>query len=211
MERKYRYVGYIMILFLPLIFAAFYKSYFEHFPIFSSRIHWFDHVHAIIASAWMLTLIIQPVLASRKKFELHRKIGRLTYFIFPLLILSFIPREIRLIVSDEPKDLFFPLADSLVLIPLYLLAIYNKKNTAKHMRYMIASALVFFGPTIGRIGPKLLGLSGIVTQNVQYTVIYSILIGLILYDNINFKKSQPYLVAIALFFLHQMTFYFLFL
>lgn len=200
-----------MILFLPLIFAAFYSSYFQHFPTFSARIQWFDHVHAVIASAWILTLIIQPMLASRKKFELHRKIGRLSYFIFPLLILSFIPREIILIASDEPKNLFFPLADTLVMIPLYLLAIYNKRNTAKHMRYMIASALVFLGPTIGRIGPVLIGWSGLVTQNVQYTVIYSILAGLILYDHINFKKVQPYLVAIALFFLHQMTFYFLFL
>ena len=211
MERKYKYIGFIMILFLPLIFAAFYQSYFEHFPVFSSRIHWFDHVHAIIASSWILLLIIQPILASRKKYQLHRKIGRLSYFIFPLLILSFIPREIRLIASDEPKNLFFPVADTFVLIPLYLLAIYNKRNAAKHMRYMIASALVFFGPAIGRIGPKLLGWSGLVTQNVQYTIIYAILIGLILYDNLNLKKSQPYLVAIALFFVHQMIFYFLFL
>jgi len=211
MERKYKYLGYVMILFLPLVFIAFYKSYFEHFPKFSSRIQVFDHVHAIIASTWMLLLIVQPILISKRKYELHRKIGRLSYFLFPLLILSFIPREIKMIESAEPENLFFPVADTLVLIPLYLLAILNKRNAAKHMRYMIAAALVFFGPTVGRIGPQWLGWSALATQNVQYSLIYAILIGLILYDFRNLKKGQPFFVAIVFFLMHQMAFYFIFL
>ena len=62
-----------MILFFPLVFVAFYKSYFEHFPIFSSKIHLYDHVHAAIATTWILLLIAQPILISKKKYELHRK------------------------------------------------------------------------------------------------------------------------------------------
>lgn len=210
MERKYRYTGYFIILFFPLIFIAFYKTYFEHFPKFTPNIQPYHHAHAVIATIWILMLIIQPILVANKKYELHRKIGRLSYFIFPLLILFFIPGEIRVANSDTPKDIFFAVADTMVLIPLYLLAIYNKKNTAKHMRYMIASALVFFGPTIGRIGPILLGWSGLATQNVQYSIIYAILAALILYDR-NVRKSKPYFVAIALFLVHQLAFYFIYL
>jgi hypothetical protein len=75
---------------------------------------------------------------------------------------------------------------------------------------MIAAMLVFLGPTVGRIGPILLGWSEVRTQNIQYIIVYTILIGLLVYDRESFKKRQPYLVAIAFFIIHQLTFYFTF-
>ncbi|MBK6938466.1 MAG: hypothetical protein IPH18_17655 [Chitinophagaceae bacterium] len=209
MDKKYKYAGYFMMVLIPLVALAFYKTYFINFPNFNSRIRVYDHIHAILASLWVLTLITQPILIRNRKYELHRKIGRLSYILFPLLILSFIPREIVVLNSDSKANLFFPVGDSLILISLYLLAIYNKKNTQFHMRYFIASALVLLGPIIGRIGPIWLGFSGMMTQNIQYALIHSILIALIIYDQ-SFKKSRPYIVALALFLLHQITFYFIF-
>jgi hypothetical protein len=190
--------------------VAFYKTYFIQFPDFSHDINLFDHVHGIIAFAWVLLLIVQPILISKKKNALHRKLGRLSYFVFTLLILSFIPQIIKIIRRGTMSDLFFPVADVCVLIPLYLLATYHRKNVAKHMRYMISSVLVFFGPTVGRIGPILLGWSPVLTQNIQYTLVYSILLGLIFYDR-SLKKSQPYFVAIIFFMMHQLAFYAVFL
>lgn len=199
-----------MLLLIPLVALAFYKTYFIHFPNFSSRIRVYDHIHAALASLWILTLVIQPIVISKRNYELHRKIGRLSYILFPLLILSFLPREIMVFNSGSKADLFFPVGDSIILVSLYLLAVYNKKNTPFHMRYFIASALVLLGPIIGRIGPIWLGFSGIMTQNVQYAIIHSILIALIIYDR-SLKKSRPYIVAMALFLLHQITFYSIFL
>ncbi len=79
------------------------------------------------------------------------------------------------------------------------------------MRYMIAAALVFLGPTVGRIGPILLGWSELLTQNVQYAIIYSILICLIFYDRKNKRKYQPYLIAIGGFMIHQIVYHLVFL
>jgi hypothetical protein len=62
-----------------------------------------------------------------------------------------------------------------------------------HMRYMIGTAIVFLGPTFGRIGALLLGLSESVTQNVQYTIIYLILLGLIGLDKKHKKDFRSYL------------------
>jgi hypothetical protein len=78
------------------------------------------------------------------------------------------------------------------------------------MRYMIASALVLLGPTVGRIGPIWLGWSPVATQNVQYGIIFGVLIALIVYDA-NLRKSRSYFVAIGLFALHAIGFYYLFL
>lgn len=199
-----------MMSLFPLVFIAFYKSYFVSFPRFNLKIHFYDHLHAVLATCWILMLVIQPILINNRKYDLHRKIGRLSYLLFPLLILSFVPREIVLFHSDAPDDLFFPIADTVVLIPLYLLAINYKNYVPYHMRYMISSAFVLLGPLVGRIGPKWFVWSAIFTQNIQYSLIYGILIGLIIYDR-NFKKSRPYFVAIGLFLLHQIFFYLIFL
>ena len=79
------------------------------------------------------------------------------------------------------------------------------------MRYMIATTLVFLGPTVGRIGPILLGWSEMVTQNVQYLIIYLILISLLLYDKKNSRKFQPYAIAICFFVVHQIVYHIVFL
>jgi len=209
MEKKYRYLGYVQLLLFPLIFAGFYQTYFKNFP-FAERITYFEHLHAVIAIVWVSLLVIQPVLIRNKNYALHRKLGRFSYFAFSLLILSFIPQIIKVIKTEPLENLFFPVADASLLVTFYLLAIYYRRNIAKHMRYMIAGALVLLGPTIGRIGPILFGWSGLLTQNVQYGIIYSILIGLLIYDAKKLKNNKPYILATGLFMLHQLVFYILF-
>lgn len=164
MDKTYKYLGYFFLLLIPPIYAEFYPSYFQSFP-HAKNIHVFEHLHAFIASVWVLMLIIQPFLIQNNKRALHRKVGKLSYFVFPLLILSFIPQIIKIIRTEDIANLFFPLGDGILLVAFYSLAIYNRKTTSKHMRYMIALALVLLGPTVGRIGPNLLGWSGNFTQN----------------------------------------------
>lgn len=206
MEKAYKYLGYFLLLLIPLTFFGFYKTYFVQFPNFEENINIFIHLHAFIASIWILLLIVQPLLIINRKNKLHRKIGKLSYFVFPILILSFVPQMIRIINSDVPQFLFFPLADSILLVLFYSLAMYNRRNTSKHMRYIIGTATVFLGPTIGRIGPKLLDWSEGMTQNVQYGIIYLILIGLIFYDIRNRKNYQPYILILTVWVIHQITF-----
>ena len=210
MDKKYRYLGYFFLLLIPLIYAGFYKSYFQSFP-YAPNIHVFEHLHAFIASLWVLLLIVQPFLIVKNNRALHRKLGKLSYILFPLLIASFIPQIIKIIRYEDIHILFFPIADGILLITFYLLAIRYRKETSKHMRYMIASALVLLGPTWGRIGGDLIGMSHLLTQNIQYAIIYSILIGLIFYDKKNHRKFQPYLVAIVGFALHQIAYHLVFL
>ena len=211
MEKTYKYLGYYLLLLAPLVFAGFYKTYFSPFPNFDKNINGFVHLHAFIASVWILMLIVQPFLILNKKYGLHRTIGKGSYIVFPFLIVSFIPQINKIINSENIANLFFPLSDATLLILFYSLAIYNKKASAKHMRYMIATSLVFLGPTIGRIGPLLLKWPELFTQNVQYGIIYSILLSLTLYDRKNNRNYFPYLVAIAAFIVHQMVYYVVFL
>ncbi len=211
MEKTYKYLGYFLIVLIPLTFAGFYKTYFSQFPHFGENIDNYVHFHGFIASIWILMLITQPLLILNRKFKLHRIIGKLSFIVFPLLILSFIPRIIRMSQAEDSRIIFYPLADCILLILFYALAIYNKKATTIHMRYMIAAAIVFLGPTIGRIGPHILGWGDILTQSVQYAIIFLILVSLIVYDKVNARKFGPYILATAGFFIHALVFYMIFL
>lgn len=211
MDKSYKHLGYFFLLLIPLSIAGFYKSYVGIFPHFPENITIYVHIHAALATIWITMLIIQPFLAAGKKFSTHRKLGKLSYIIFSLLILSFIPQIIRTAKSEFAIYNFFPVADCVLLILFYSLAVYHKRNSARHMRYMIGTALVFLGPTIGRIGPNLFELSSFTTQHIQYSIIYFILISLIFYDRSKGKKFQPYIVVTGGFLAHQLVFYYLFL
>lgn len=218
MEKSYKHLGYFLLLLIPLIFIGFYQTYWVQFPAFAKISDFTIHLHAIIAATWVIILIIQPFLIAYKKLDWHRMLGKISYFVFPLLVLSFIPGILKTYRTGEYKGMFFPIADCLVMSSLYLLAIYHKKQTPKHMRYMIASALMLLGPILGRALPIFLGLSLLPAQTVQFLCIEVILFGLAYYDHKTVAKNsrgansihQPYFVAMSLFALHQVVFYLLF-
>jgi hypothetical protein len=211
MEKSYRNLGYFFLLLIPLIFLGFYKTYIVQFPTFEKVKHTFIHIHAGIATVWVTLIIVQPFFIVNKKLAWHRKLGKLSYFIFPSLMLSFIPSIINNLNSDTPRYAFFAIGDGSLLILFYYLAIKYRKKSSLHMRYMIAAAMVLLGPTVGRILPNIFGFSDLATQNIQFTIIQSILIALIIFDISNRKKYYPYLIAIAGWCVHQSVFYYLFL
>lgn len=206
MEKAYKNTGYFMLLLIPLVIIGFYKTYFSQFPDYNEKITLFHHLHAVIASIWILTLISQPLLIRYKKYKIHKTIGKFTYAVFPLLILSFVPMILRNLYSEYPLYAFFPIADCTLLILFYSVAVYNRRNTPSHMRYMIGATIVFLGPTIGRIGPILIGISEKMTQNILYGIIYMIVIGLVLLDRKNGKNFRPYIIILAGWIVHQITF-----
>lgn len=210
MEKSYKFLGYFFLLIIPVTIAAFYKTYIIEFPNFSPKNNVFIHTHAFIAVMWISIWVTQPFLIVNGHFRIHRALGRLSYFVFPLFILSFVPQIVRVIDEGHTKDIFFPLADSLVMIILYAFAVYNRKQRSKHMRYMIGMVMAFLFPTMSRIGFLLLGMSGFLTQNTIYVLIYLVLGGLILYDKSSKGDFRPYLVSLPFFLAHQLVFNILF-
>ena len=210
MEKSYRNLGYVLLILIPLTLIAFWVTYFSQFPDFNENINAYHHIHAFIATIWILMLIVQPILIARGNRTLHKTFGKASYVVFPLLILSFVPQMIRMLQSDYSIYFFFPMADSILLITFYSLAIIHRKNTALHMRYMIGTAIVFLAPTLGRIGPILLGLDPVVSQTILYLVVYVILVLLITSDRRNKRQFQPYVYMLMLWMVHHMAFYMIF-
>jgi len=205
MEKEYRNIGFVFLLFIPLTFLGFYKTYFVLSPEFVGTVDSYTHIHAFVASIWITILITQPLLIRFKNFKLHRYFGKISYFVFFALILSFIPQMIK----EYGKNLF-PLNasfDIALLILFYTLAIKYKNNVAMHMRYMIAIALIFIGPTLGRIIFFLLELENLGSLHIPYLLVIGILSGLIFWDKKNGRKYKPYLVALISFTIYLFALY----
>jgi len=218
MEKAYKNTGYFMLLLVALVAIGFYKTYFGQFPDFNesstalshSRVTLFYHFHVVLATLWILLLIIQPLLIRYEKFKIHKRIGKISYFIFPLLILSFILLVISILQAKHPILAYLPISGSTWLILFYSLAVYNRKNTPQHMRYMIGTATTFLGPTWGRIGNMIIGLQPNVTQNIQYGIIYLVLVGLIFLDRKHDKNFKPYILIMAAWVIDQIVYNILF-
>ncbi len=210
MEKKYKNLGYIFLLLIPITFWGFYRNYFSKFPNFDDT-NFYIHIHTIVASSWILLLIIQPFLIRFKNYDLHRKLGKVSYFVFPLLILTFIPLITMMYNRSDFQRLLFPSMDIVLLLVFYALAIRNKKTIALHMRYIIPIPLVFLSPTLGRIFGHLMSNSFIDSGHILYGLINLILLSLIFWDKANNRKYQPYLVALAGFIIYQVLYHIVFL
>ncbi|PKQ44261.1 hypothetical protein [Confluentibacter flavum] len=210
METHYRKLGYIFLLIIPLVIIGFYPSYFGLFPEFNEHIDVFVHIHFLLSLVWIAILITQPLLIINKKYKWHKRIGRSTYIIFPLWILSFLVMIYKVIQKEHYDYLVFPIGNMLILIILYVLAIKHRKKTAKHMRYMIASGIVLIDPTIGRWTFNIFQ-DDLIAMPITYTIMNLILIGLIWMDKRNGKDYKPYVVALTCFLIYNIAFFMVYL
>lgn len=207
MEKQYRNIGYIFLLLIPMAVMGFYKSYIIRSPDIDVTIDGYIHLHAAVSSFWILLLLSQPLLIRYNKYRTHRLLGKVSYIVFPLLILTFLPLIAR--NYQGIASVINPVFDVGLLLLFYLLAIKHKKNIAVHMRYMIAIALIFIGPTLARMLFHWTDISEFWGTMVTWGSINVILTGLVIWDKHNQRQYHPYLVALSGFFIYLIVLFIL--
>ncbi|ULQ52978.1 hypothetical protein [Flavihumibacter fluvii] len=174
MQKKYNVypnLGYWFLLIIPLLFGGFYTSYFS--TLFQPK-PTIIHIHFILMALWIMMVITQPFLIKFKKLYLHRLVGKCSYVLVPLLLLStiFIIRYSfyagidRVMTGSATSTTPVSYAEAakisategaigtvyfLWLTIFYALAIINRRPSPVHARYMLAAALTVLGPTVDRI------------------------------------------------------------
>jgi hypothetical protein len=187
MEKTYKNIYYLFWVILALIFWGFYKTYFGLFPSFEG-IKYIHHFHALMFLCWVTFLIIQPILIRKKQFEWHRIVGKASYVLVPLLLLS-----VALVVRNEQlraknlMNLTFVFSDMSFFLLMYGLAIYYKKRTSFHIRYMVMTILPFTNPAVARI------LQGFPTVLISLVII----IGLLIFERFRAKVYRPLAVGLV--------------
>ena len=224
----YPNLGYWMMLFILAAFGGFYHSYFS---VFFEPHPSFIHFHFIFMALWLGIVIAQPLLIRFKKLALHRKVGRVSYLILPLVLLSSW-QVMRYAYARDLAGLNESLASGMTdltreegliglasysslgvvyfawLATFYSLAVGFKGHASVHARFMIAAALTFMGPTMDRILINILNvpalLAGFPVEYVSFALIDLILIFLLVQDIRKNRNPVPLYLALGLYVLVQL-------
>ncbi|MFK5894223.1 MAG: hypothetical protein QM504_13460 [Pseudomonadota bacterium] len=151
----FRNSGFYFLLLLLLAIVGFWQSYFS---ILLDDIDSYIHFHAVTMLLWIGMLITQAFLIRYNKRSLHKVVGRLSYFLVPVLIISLVLLSHSQIIIQEYGIsyarlyiLFLQLSLLTVFVTAYALAIINRRSPAHHARYMICTALTMIDPVVARI------------------------------------------------------------
>jgi hypothetical protein len=151
--------GLIFLGLIPLVLLGFWKSYFSKFFEETSGLTWYMHFHAILMTAWVALLILQPVLIKEKKVKIHRLVGKFSYLLVPLILVSMLllihkAGNMKPVERQTFVDASFGLLGLFVFGACYVTAVINRKRTAIHARAMVGTGLALLDPTLMRIlGP----------------------------------------------------------
>jgi uncharacterized membrane protein len=217
MERQYKNLGYFLIFLIAFVAAGFYKPYFALIPNFDPSITPLVQVHAILLMSFVALLVAQPLLIRYKKRALHKSLGKLTYFLMPLLVASCVGVIFKEYdealrsgsVEAALRSIFSDVAQLLLLVFFYLLAILNRHNVPVHMRYMIAVALIVAPAGIARVLGYWFAVPRYASGLASNALLDAVLLALILFDRRNRLNFRPYLLVLPLFVLSHVAFAFL--
>ena len=206
MDKAYNKIWILFAVILALAFLGFFKSYFILFSRIE-KIPFPYHFHTFLFLLWFVLLFVKPFLIKKGKFRLHRFLGKCSYLLMPLLILSIFivtrnqyQREIKLYPRSECiAHLIIPLPQLVIFIMMYTLAMIHVKNTGFHMRYIIGASLLLIGPGLGRALISLVGVSFQQAVQLSFLVTELILAGLIIYDIKKGNRYKPYLALLIIF------------
>jgi hypothetical protein len=209
-------VGIIVL--IILIHVGFFETYIKFFPKFEDATieglalrnkHFTTvmHFHGMMMMGWVLTLLVQPILIRKGKMNLHRLVGRLSYVLAPLVVLSIFlvnqgayhnvlnndgkAQAVALIALTFPGIVFFSI--------LYFLAIRYRHRPALHMRFMCSTAFLLIPPALDRALIVYLNLPGF---DVGSVIVLTLIGTVTIIDSIKTKRLSPFALIFAFEVLH---------
>jgi hypothetical protein len=205
MQKVYRNTAIFVILIMIGIQWGFYRTYTSEFPNFINKTITI-HVHGVLLMTWMILLIVQPLLINTGRVQLHRTIGKVSWVLGPLIIVSMflVGRGSygRSIGNFPEKEILatmvLDIRGYLTFAIFWTLAMFYRKNSASHMRYMIATGMLAIGPGVGRglISSGVAFPTALTITDVLDLVIVGTLLGFDIYRKKNYK---PFLVVFIVF------------
>jgi FtsH-binding integral membrane protein len=125
----------------------------------------YTHLHASLAAVWIVMLIVQPVLIRRRRRDLHRSVGKVSYLVAPLIVVSIVFLAHSNIAGIPAERwalrtyiLYLQISLIVVFAFCYVMAMITKRDQAVHARFMIATAFTLIDPILIRlcfwIGPN---------------------------------------------------------
>lgn len=157
METKNKLLILFFVAVMIITITGFFNSYIKFLPD-TDKFPAIIHIHFVAFAFWLALIVIQPILIRKRKYELHRKVGKLSYLIAPVLVLTILilvknqtKREIGVSESNAAVTAFIGLLDAISFSVYYIIAMVNKGNVRWHVAFLIAATLVVLNPGMSRL------------------------------------------------------------
>lgn len=171
---------YVLIALIPMVVFAFGPSYF--FSL--NEAHIVHHLHGVSSSLWLLLLIAQSWLATKKNWRFHRMLGLSLFFIVPFMVGSFaLVSHLGAIKTTQQQPFYVELGTALLTVDIALtfltpwlvyLALKHRRSIHLHSALMLSTIIGLLGPIISRIFVPLIPGFQITGPDTLYRFNYSI-------------------------------------
>jgi len=194
---------YVSPMMLVLVVLGFWPSYFASLQTWRFSVH----IHSALMFYWMGSLIAQAVFVKTGQMDWHRRIGRASFVVAPLMVFFgyLMMREVlgldswRFTVSDI-RALWGSFGNIAHFALTYALAIYFRRDTQLHARFMISTGVILLGAGVVRIvwvgHPELSGF--VAAVNTEFVFGMLITIALILNDRRVGRIRAPFVIMLVL-------------
>lgn len=226
--------AWALLLLIPITFFGFYPSYFSSLATPTSAI---IHLHSVFMLLWLATVVAQTLLIKFNKLNHHRLVGKISYALMPLVIVSgyFMLRfSYQRALSGEEvgppgyytEDLPIQIkaAESVAIGSMYwvwlfvhyTLGVYFRKKLIAHATFMLAAALTILGPAgdrlIWHICDAMDWSFNVVAENFVFGLVAVVFAGLLLFHkkkNLSLQPTSIILVihGIGVFLFYNMPFH----
>jgi heme A synthase len=185
---KFDNSGYYALGLIALAILGFWPTYFSKFFDGTADFNFYFHFHFAMSALWIALLIVQPILIKKKKLSIHRQIGKLSFVILPLFLISVILLKHYMIGGEVTEgsgaSMWFLFKNLIVIGVMYIIAMVNRRNVQIHARAMIATGIVFIEPTLGRfiVITLLPEINFTVGLGITFLIMYALIIWLIIIE-----------------------------
>jgi len=154
----HRFTPRFFAVFLLFMLWAFWPSYFTR--LFEQPNFRF-HLHGVALTLWCVMLVLQAQLIRTQRRAVHKRIGKLSYVLAPAVIaitISFVHYRVAGAVPSLerlPSFVLYFLALTLNAVAafalFYGLAIYYRRDSQRHARWMLSTVFPLFTPVTDRL------------------------------------------------------------
>lgn len=191
----FKNAGYYFVALLLFAVIGFWIPWYSN--IFGDHSLW-KNFHATLMTLWLLMLITQAFLMRSGRRKEHRTLGKVSFILGPLCIISFplltmsnLPPEGVAVLPFKSYILWLQIGTGILFAWFFIAAIYYRKQSALHARYMIATALttidpivarfmIFYGPGAGTVPD--MTVAPVMMQYISYTILNIVIIAMLFMD-----------------------------
>lgn len=170
------------------------------------------HVHGIVFSAWVSLFLIQTLLIARGQRRLHQRFGWIGAGIAAamiILVTAAVIEQLRRVngFPSPPLALALSAFDIIVFAILVGAALYYRKRSDWHKRFMLSATIILLGAPMFRFIIHFVGIDDMTKVSIVSTLLVdAFFLPCFAYDLLTRRRIHPaYLVALALIVLDQVA------